>query len=103
MVAVCRTPRATQVPREAAKERPCEEISDLLHYILRDEETGELVVLYTAALGDMANQLAYAQRHEVPFQFLIGFLYEVRFERAAEKERSGGWEAWHPRSLRSGR
>lgn len=93
------------VQRRTPGKRPrspfAKKYSDLLHYILRDSKTGELSVLDSAAIGDMANQLAYAQRHSVPFQFLIGFLSEVGFDRAAEEERSGGWEDWHPRKLRS--
>jgi len=55
-------------------------------------------VLTSAAIVDMANQLAYAKRHEVPFQFLIGFLAEVQVDLAAKKERAGEWEDWHPLS-----
>lgn len=91
------------VQRKTPGKRPrspfAKKFSDLLHYILRDAKTGELTVFDSAAIGDIANQLAYAQRHDVPYQFLIGFLRDVGFDQAAEKERSDAWEAWHPRSL----
>lgn len=74
--------------------------TDVLHYILRDEKSGGTIILDGAAIGEVANQLAYAHRHEVPFPFLIGFLSEVHFETAATKERSGNWEDWYPHSKR---
>jgi hypothetical protein len=91
-----------KTPGRRAKSQTTKQFSDVLRYILSDHETGKLLVLDPAAIGDMANQLAYAQRHDVPFQFLIGFLAEVRFEQAAAKERKGDWEDWHPRSLLEG-
>lgn len=93
------------VQRKTPGKRPrspfAKKFSDLLHYILRNTKTGKLIVFDSAAIGDVANQLAYAQRHDVPFQFLIGFLYEIGFDQAAEGERSGGWEDWYPHDLRS--
>ena len=93
------------IKRETAGKRPsssvAKPIAELLHFILRDNN-GELPdALNSAAIVDMANQLAYAKRHKVPFQFLIGFLAEVQFDIAAQKERAGEWEEWHRLSGRA--
>lgn len=88
------------IKRQTAGKRPtspvAKSIADLLHFILREKEEADPAVLDNAAIVDMANQLAYALRHEVPFRFLIGFLLEVRFDKAAQKERAGEWEEWRP-------
>lgn len=90
------------IRRQTAGKRPssvvAKPIADLIHFILRQKDDDQKEMLSSAAIVDMANQLAYAKRHDVPFQFLIGFLLEVKMDRAAEKERSGAWEDWHPRS-----
>lgn len=74
------------------------ELSSLLHYILGSSDGEKPSPLPSAVIADMANQLAYAARHEVPFQFLIGFLSEVGFENAAVKGRSGTVEKWYGKS-----
>lgn len=92
------------IKRDTVGKRPrspvAKHIADVLHFILRDENGDLPDVLNSAAVVDMANQLAYALRHEVPFQFLIGFLAEVQFDKAAERERAGAWEDWHLYSRR---
>jgi len=52
--------------------------------------------LSSDAIADMANQLAYAHKHNVPFPFLLGFLTHVGFDEAARKAREGTYEDWHP-------
>lgn len=87
-------------PGKRARSITAKRYADVLHYILRDDETGN-VLLPSPAIGEISNQLAYAHRHDVPFPFLSGFLSEVHFEKAAQKERANEWESWHPSSRAS--
>lgn len=89
-----------KTPGKRARSHMAKRYVDLLHYILRDDETGN-VLLPSPAIGEISNQLAYAHRHDVPFPFLSGFLSEVHFEKAAQKERANEWESWHPSSRAS--
>ena len=88
------------IKRDTAGKRPssvvAKPIADLMHFVLGGKDGDEPKILSSAAIVDMANQLAYAKRHEVPFQFLIGFLAEVQVDAAAKKERAGEWEDWYP-------
>lgn len=73
--------------------------ADVLFYIVNQSgpATGLGNLLSSNAIADMANQLAYAYRHDVPFPYLLGFLTHVGFDEAARKQRAGGtYERWHP-------
>lgn len=70
--------------------------NDVLRYIVTPEVEGSDPLLGVNARGDIANQLAYALKHGVPYQFLIGFLKEVGMDRAAREQRADHYEEWHP-------
>ena len=70
--------------------------TDVLRHITGYDQGEAAISLSSDALSDMANQLAYASKHDVPFQFLIGFLMQVGLENAAANERSESFEPWHP-------
>jgi hypothetical protein len=81
-----------------AKSETTKQINDLLHCITSGRKETSASLLGNNALTDIANQLAYAHKHDVPFQFLLGFLAHVGFDNAAERERHGLFESWHPQS-----
>lgn len=86
-----------QTPGRRARSENTKKFTDVLHYILTAPQAAP-VALPTDALSDIANQLAYAAKHNVPFQFLIGFLMHVGLDKAAANERAGKYEAWCPYS-----
>lgn len=84
-------------PGPTASSKNARKINCLLHHIIQTSASDGVETLDADALGAIANQLAYALKHEVPFPFLIGFLKEVRMDEAARKERTGRYEEWHPK------
>jgi hypothetical protein len=73
------------------------QISYILHHIIQTSASDGVETLDADALTTIANQLAYALKHEVPFPFVIGFLKEVRMDEAAHRQRAGLYEDWHPK------
>ena len=69
--------------------------TDVLWHITGFDQGEAAIPLSSDALSDMANQLAYASKHDVPFQFLIGFLMQVGLENAAANERKKSYEPWY--------
>lgn len=72
------------------------EFNNVLRRILPPKSDVVNPILKPNMLGDIANQLGYALKHDIPFQFLIGFLKEVGIEKAAAKQRAKEYEEWHP-------
>lgn len=88
---------ARATPGRRAKNPMTKRFIDVLFFLSQSEGS---IFLERKALADIANQLAYADRHDVPFQFLLGFLAHVGFDKAAERERAGRYEIWHPKHPR---
>jgi len=87
-----------KTPGRRAKNLTARRYIEVLYYLINDPEPGTNLseLLSSDAIADMANQLAYAHKHDVPFPFLLGFLTHVGFDEAARKAREGTYEDWHP-------
>ncbi|MCZ0963506.1 hypothetical protein [Paracoccus benzoatiresistens] len=88
---------ARATPGRRAKNLMTRRFIDVLFFLSQSEGS---ILLERKVLADFANQLAYAHRHDVPFQFLLGFLAEIGFDEAARKERADQYEIWHPKRPR---
>ncbi|QXI66103.1 hypothetical protein CP157_03895 (plasmid) [Paracoccus marcusii] len=88
---------ARTTPGRRAKNQMTRRFIDVLYFLSQAEGP---IGLERKVLADFANQLAYAHRHDVPFQFLLGFLAQVGFDEAARKERADLYEPWHPKYAR---
>jgi len=85
-----------------AKSQTAQMFADVFNYLLNADlnELGDTEALNALldkdAVNKMSHQIAYASRHDVPFQFLRGFLLQVGLDEAVKKERKGSHEKWHP-------